>query len=138
MPREQVQDRDRLELVPRHELAAHHARTGNQQIGRIREDLLERHVAAESTTDGSHLRVAEIVPGAVDGAAAADRGIGLGRVLLNHRRLFGVVQVLRAEIVTDFYQIAHRKEAGLLVPLPSLESLGNPGDQIIRHARSPA
>src|SRR5687767_7937080 len=70
-------------------------------------DVLERKVAAEAAAHGAHRRTAKIVEGAVERSRVTDRRVEVRRDVLRrrHRRLFGVVQVLLAQI------LAHLDEA---------------------------
>ena len=109
---QQVQDRRRLELVARHQLAADVPRVGDQQVRRVRERVLERDVAAEAAAGRAHLRDMQVVERAVGRPCLAERRIEIRRNgLLLERRLLGVVQVLLAQFVADLDEPQHR-EAG--------------------------
>ena len=73
--RQQVEDRRRLKLVSRHQLAADDARAGRHQVRRVGEDVLERDVAAEAPADGPIARIVQVVVRAVGRARVAQRGI---------------------------------------------------------------
>jgi hypothetical protein len=99
-------------------------------------DVLERHIAAEARTDSTHARKAQIVAGAVRGAEIARvRIVWWRRRGLFERRLLGVVQVLRPQLVSHLDEPAHREQPRQLVPRSLLEQGLDASGQMFRSVR---
>ena len=114
---QQVQDRGGLECVARHQLAADDARVRDHEMGGVREDVLERHVAAEAPAGSPHVRHFQVVERAIVRPRFAQGRIESRRDLLRReRRLFGIVEVVVAELVPDLDELDPAEQPRLLVP----------------------
>jgi hypothetical protein len=114
--RQHVERRRRLEHASGEELPAHRSRIRCVQAGEIGKRLAQRGVAAESRAGASHQPDRQVVAGAVD-RPADFRSLRDRTGALWVCRLFGVEEILPAQLVTDLDQLGERDGSWQVVPL---------------------